>query len=58
MNMKRLVWICVCAFLGLASADDEPSPKLSEERMVFQTSFGDIEMAFYPEVCNVQRKNS
>ncbi|GMH33851.1 hypothetical protein BSKO_01685 [Bryopsis sp. KO-2023] len=25
-------------------------PTLSEERVVFQTSFGDIEMGFYPEV--------
>ena len=25
-------------------------PRLSEERFVFQTDFGDIEMALYPDV--------
>eukprot|EP01025_Chloroclados_australasicus_P006622 TRINITY_DN1211_c1_g1_i1.p1 TRINITY_DN1211_c1_g1~~TRINITY_DN1211_c1_g1_i1.p1 ORF type:complete len:266 (-),score=16.83 TRINITY_DN1211_c1_g1_i1:509-1306(-) len=28
----------------------EASPVLSKQRMVFQTEYGDIEMAFYPEV--------
>ena len=27
-----------------------PWPKLSEERLVFQTKLGDLEMALYPEV--------
>lgn len=26
-------------------------PRLSDERFVFQTGFGDIEMGLYPDVC-------
>lgn len=28
-------------------------PRLSEERMVFQTSYGDIEFGFYPDVAPI-----
>ena len=38
--------LSLCAY-ELAAADQ---PMLSKERMVFQTDFGDIHMAFYPEV--------
>lgn len=47
------MWICVCVAVRLASGED--GPKLSKERMVFQTNFGDIEMVFYPEVCGLWR---
>lgn len=36
--------------LGLIYASAEPEKRLGKERVVFQTEFGDIEMAFYPEV--------
>eukprot|EP01025_Chloroclados_australasicus_P020046 TRINITY_DN21081_c0_g1_i1.p1 TRINITY_DN21081_c0_g1~~TRINITY_DN21081_c0_g1_i1.p1 ORF type:complete len:245 (-),score=19.74 TRINITY_DN21081_c0_g1_i1:445-1179(-) len=36
-----------------ASQESSSGPKLSRERAVFQTSFGDIEMAFYPEVAPI-----
>ena len=29
-------------------------PRLSDERFVFQTGFGDIEMALYPDVCDLR----
>ena len=33
-----------------AAADAASPPRLSRERLVFQTDFGDIHMAFYPDV--------
>lgn len=36
--------------LACANAEDV-TPKLSDERVVFQTKHGDFEFAFYPEVC-------
>lgn len=40
------VWIYFAALCCSAYA----ASRLSDERIVFQTKFGDIEMALYPEV--------
>ena len=42
-------WLVVVACLALSPAAAE-SPRLSKERLVFQTEHGDIHMAFYPDV--------
>lgn len=38
------------AFVGVLSAAVAMPPRLSDERVVFQTEYGDIEWAFLPEV--------
>lgn len=40
-----LGWLCLLQVTALAVV-----PALSDERVVFQTKYGDIELAFYPEV--------
>jgi hypothetical protein len=40
-------WVVLTALCCPALA----ASRLSDERIVFQTKFGDIEMALYPEVC-------
>jgi hypothetical protein len=46
------MWRAVAAalLLAAASAAAQSEPKLSDERVVFQTDFGDIEFGFYAEV--------
>jgi hypothetical protein len=44
------MWRVVTALLLAASAAAQAEPKMSDERVVFQTDFGDIEFGFYPEV--------
>eukprot|EP00877_Chromochloris_zofingiensis_P005127 jgi/Chrzof1/14615/Cz09g09160.t1_CYP23 len=43
-----LGWLCLLQVTALAVV-----PALSDERVVFQTKYGDIELAFYPEVAPV-----
>lgn len=42
------LYVLVLALFNSAVAAGEP--RLSSERVVFQTDFGDIEMGFYPDV--------
>lgn len=42
--------LACCTLLCAASQHDDRSPQLSKERTVFSTSFGDVEMAFFPQV--------
>ena len=42
------VVVALVALSSAASPDDEPL--MSEERVVFQTQFGDIHFGFWPEV--------
>ena len=44
--LLALTLLAFCAFPSFARA----SPRLSDERLVFQTTKGDIEMAFFPDV--------
>ena len=54
--MRAFALLCAC-FLAISGIADRAladggsaGPKLSRERLVFQTDHGDIHMAFYPEV--------
>jgi hypothetical protein len=42
--------VILCVAVGARGASFEYLTQLSDERMVFQTDFGRLEMAFYPKV--------
>lgn len=44
--LRALLWLALAVAACVAAAE----PQLSDERVVFQTSYGDIEFAFLPEV--------
>eukprot|EP01024_Parvocaulis_polyphysoides_P017440 TRINITY_DN176_c0_g2_i2.p1 TRINITY_DN176_c0_g2~~TRINITY_DN176_c0_g2_i2.p1 ORF type:complete len:243 (-),score=28.94 TRINITY_DN176_c0_g2_i2:17-703(-) len=49
--MTCQLWLLVFVCLSFCWCYEHPN--LSKERMVFQTEYGDIEMAFYPEVAPI-----
>jgi len=50
----RLLLLLACVTVGnarpLSDGSSPSSPRLSDERLVLQTTFGDLELAFYPDV--------
>ena len=46
----RLTLACIAVDQICACTAAATGPRLSDERFVFQTDFGDIEMALYPDV--------
>lgn len=47
MQTHIAVILCISVLLSRAAGDDA---RLSDERVVFQTNWGDVEFGFYPEV--------
>ena len=47
---RRAALAAALALACLATWAEAGSPRLSKERLVFQTDFGDLHMAFYPDV--------
>uniref|UniRef100_A0A7S2VW87 Peptidyl-prolyl cis-trans isomerase n=1 Tax=Chlamydomonas chlamydogama TaxID=225041 RepID=A0A7S2VW87_9CHLO len=50
MTRETHLSLAVAVLLGLGLAQADVVPKISEERVVFQLTYGDIEFAFFPEV--------
>lgn len=48
-----LVTLCLAVALAQPAAAQDAEPPLSDERVVFQTSHGDIEFGFYPTIAPV-----
>jgi hypothetical protein len=42
--------LLAATIVAAADVDGSAAPQLSKERAIFTTEFGDIQMAFYPEV--------
>lgn len=59
MPTPRLALLLVALLCGtvasrpLSDGSSGSTPRLSDERLVLQTKFGDLELAFYPEVAPV-----
>ena len=59
MPTPRLALLLVALLCGTAASrplsdgSSGSTPRLSDERLVLQTKFGDLELAFYPEVAPV-----
>ncbi|EFJ45128.1 hypothetical protein VOLCADRAFT_64009 [Volvox carteri f. nagariensis] len=47
------LFVSLLAIAGRVAANDEITPVMSDERVVFQTEYGDITFGFWPEVAPV-----
>lgn len=52
-RLRRSLPLVAALLLLLAAAQAEPEPQLSDERVVFQTAWGDVEWALLPSVAPV-----
>ncbi|GIL60336.1 hypothetical protein Vafri_14960 [Volvox africanus] len=54
MKMPFLtIILSLLAIIGTVAGDDEFTPAMADERVVFQTEYGDITFGFWPEVAPV-----
>lgn len=53
MDMARKTFSLLLLGLALAAQAEEITPVMSDERVVFQTEYGDITFGFWPEVAPV-----